>query len=176
MSQNLPLSIPTQFAEIMDTEAEKAIKRASSMSSKDMGKRPFRASDLNPALTVTNRHFQTSNLGATETYIYNATAGKQLETDTYYLIFGFRVIQGVVPLSPRAMLTIYVDNVFKSELPLAISNPQSENAILALDSLIWVEASQEIEIKIRNPGGPVTDALIIPIGYVIQPIQTAKVK
>jgi hypothetical protein len=175
MSQTQPLSISPEFANTIDTIVTQKVEEFSKLSSKQLGSRPFRPTDFNTAFTIANRVYNTTGINAAGVFLFNAANGIQVPTDSYYLIWGFQIIEDIVPLSFNSKITVNVDGVFKGEICPKIVTEQSERSVLMLDSMIEVKPDQLLEIRVFNGAGVATNAIVLPLGYRIMLKATADV-
>ncbi len=165
MSQVQPLMIPKEFAETIDKLVVNKLTEYKGDSGKLLGYRPFRPSDFNLTLNVDTRHYQTTGLTNAWVYLQNNASGVTIPPDSFYLIWGFKIIEDIVPLSQQSRLQVFIDGVFKAEFCPKIVQNLEENCLLMIDSILEAKPAQNLEIRIHNGNGALTNAVIIPLGY-----------
>ncbi len=165
MSQVQPILVPTEFSESLDQLVIDKLAQYNRESGKQLGYRPFRPTDFNTTFNINTRHYQTTGIAAAWTFLLNTATGLQVPTDSFYLIWGFRIIEDILPLSQQSRVQVHIDNVFKLEFCPKIVSNLDENCILLLDSLVEAKPDQLLEIRITNGVAVNTNAIIIPLGY-----------
>ncbi len=152
--------------EISARLAELMAEKFPSKQAKDLDFRPLRPEELNTALTVTTRRYDTT-MGAVPTRILNAAADPIVRAGSFYVIFGWIVIDdpaGANPFGIQAIGQIASDGTVLNEVNLQFVNGLINHCLYTRDQI--VELGESASFSIMIIGAPnLARFIAYPLGY-----------
>jgi len=158
----LPPYIISQILELLDV-----IKKENFPASKlkEITYRPLRPDEINKALTIETRVYNTTKTAVGYERILGATEDLKVKTGSIYIFLGWICIDdptGAQPMGLGATGQILVEGVLRNEVDLSYVNAQENNGQLTLSQVIVANEDTSVRIQVKTPKNATAELIAYP--------------
>jgi len=133
--------------------------------------RPIRPEEINPALTVDTRIYDTTTVGKVYERILGAIIDFIVPTGSVMIFLGWIIIQDpLAAFGLDAVIRLLVEGVVRNEVSLWLPAIMENNSLLTLDQVVVAAENTRLRIEVKNPAvGAGAHAIAYPLAYRIGP-------
>lgn len=132
--------------------------------------RPIRPDEINDALTINTRVYDTTKTGTGFERIIGAANDLVVRTGSIYVFLGWIVVDdATASIGMDSVARIMVDGVLRNEIAPYTVNLMENNAMLTLDQIVVATEDTHVTIEFNSPSNATAHAIVYPLAFRIGP-------